>query len=1012
MSPFPRKPILLAGFVLAAGVFLLAPAKDRPVRALTDFHHSAWNDIGAVFDIKQSSEGFLWLTTSKGVLRFDGVRFQPLEEVTRGAVHDGDIDSVFLSSAGGLWLTTEGGGLLLWKNGRLSNFPDRRCTPARKQGQMVEDRDGSLWVQATAGLFRRRGTICEQIGAGEGYPGGFPSAMLLDNEGTLWVKPQTSALLFLERGQSKFQPTEYGKGASTGFAFLRQAPDGTIWLSDDQGLRRVTGKDGVSPSSQTPIVSRKSPPFGDFAFSPDGSLWAVTKAGVQRFDNLERWQRPVALETASGETFAPGQGLSSDAVWKVLVDRDGVWAGTNSGLDWLRRTDLVALRIPHAQEHEFSIAAGDGGSVWTGNSSLPLTRIAPDGSMTSFPATGQTISVRRDHKGTIWAAGAGDYYLWRSSGDRFVPLHYPEERLDPVLFVATDRNNEPWITTGSGRAYHLVSGRWITQTEALGKKAGVRGAMVDDAEGNVWFAFSNKMVRWDGSEYQRFSFPDGQRGVSENTMSVRGGHVWLGGAGGVQLFAQGSFHIVQWQDRNLPGRVSGLVETATGDLWVNGFSGITHVAAAELSRWLRDPAYQVSAERLDELDGLPGLSGETVPAPSLVEAPDGKLWFATTKGIARLDPGAFERNRNRIPPRVVISVLDSGGRLYAASSGLTLPARNTGLEIEYTALSLAIPERVFFRYKLDGVDDDWQDVATRRQAYYTKLRPGPCRFHVTACNNSGVWNETGATLDFSIAPAYYETTWFRVAGWAALLALLAGVYQLRLKYLARQFNIRLEERVSERTRVARDLHDTLLQSFQGVLLKFQTLSYLLPDRPDEARSLLDGAIEQAREAVVEGREAVYGLRSSTVIANDLARAIGMIGEELAADRTGQNRAEFRVHVEGQSRDLPPIMRDEVYRIGCEAVRNAFHHARARRIEVEIRYDKRHFRLRVRDDGRGIEREVLEAGRREGHHGFPGMHERAKLAGGKLVVWSEINSGTEIELTIPAAVAYAKAHAAT
>ncbi|MGD1093647.1 MAG: triple tyrosine motif-containing protein [Bryobacteraceae bacterium] len=869
MRAFPRELILLAGVALTPALFAQArwEREEAVLRGLTDFHHTAWGGLGAVFDIKQSSEGYLWLTTSKGILRFDGVRFQSLQEVTRGAVFDGDIDSVFLSASGGLWLTTEGAGLLLWKDGRLSNFPDRRCTPSRKQGQIIEDQDGSLWVQATAGLFRLRGSVCEQIGPDQGYPGGFLAAIFLDRAGTLWVKTQTGPLLSLQRGASKFQRTEYGEGTSAAFAFLHEAPDGMIWLSDTQGLRRVTGRPGAPAYSSPRKTSPKSAPFGDFTFAADGSLWAVTKRGVRRFDHLERWPLPVALETAPGESFTPETGLSSDAVWKVLIDREGVWIATNSGLDRLRSTSLIAVRLPVTQEHEFSIAAGNEGSIWTGNSTLPLTHIMADGTIASIPGTRQTIALRRDHNGTIWSAGAGDAHLWRSSGDRFLPLHYPDEELDSVLFVAVDRNNEPWITTSSGRAYHLTGGSWRNQTETLGKKPGVRGAMVDDKDGNVWFAFSNKVVMWDGSTYHWYSFPDGQRGVSENTMSVRGDHVWLGGAGGVQLFTQGKFFIMRWKDPGLPGRVSGLVETETGDLWSNGFSGITHVSAAELNLWLRDPQYAVSAERLDELDGLPGLSGEVLPEPSLVEAPDGKLWFATTKGIAWLDPDAFEKNRNRVAPPVIISAVISDGRTYSGSDGLSLSSPTDKLEIEYTALSLAIPERVLFRYKLDGVDEDWQNVSIRRQAYYNNLRPGNYRFRVIACNNDGVWNETGAVLNFRIMPAFYQALWFQ---WLCVLAgagALWFLHRLRLRQTARQLNMRMEERVNERTRIARDLHDTILQSFQGVLLKFHAATFMLPDRPMDAKGTIETAIQQARQAIAEGRDAVQGLRSSTLVTN-------------------------------------------------------------------------------------------------------------------------------------------------
>ena len=1009
MWTFLRKFGLLAGLALAPASWAQTSlARQEPVlHGMTDFHHTEWSGLGAVFDIKQSREGYLWLTTSKGVLRFDGAHFQTVEEVTRGAVSESDIDSVFLSGSGGVWFTTEGQGLLLWKDERLSNFPDRRCTPRRKQGQIVEDRDGSLWIQANAGVSRLRGGVCEAIGAKQGYPGGFPSAILLDRDGTLWVKRQTGTLLAWRRGSSRFETMSDGAGVSTGFAFLHEAPDGTLWLSDNQGLRRATSLPGAPALPVPRGRPAKTPPFGDFSFTADGSLWAVTEKGVKHFDHPERWPSPVALDTNPGEAFTPDLALSSDAVWKVLADREGVWIGTNSGLDRLRRTSLTAVRLPHTQEHEFSIAAGDAGSVWSGNSSMPLTHIAADGRVNSIPGTRQTLGVWRDHNGTIWSAGAGDSYLWQAAGDRFVPVHYPNEQLDSVRFIATDRKNEPWITMTSGRALHLTGGSWRDETEALGKKPGVRGAMVDDPEGNVWFAFSNKVVNWDGSQYHRFSFPDGQRGVSENTMAVRGGHVWLGGAGGVQLFRDGKFSIMRWKDPGVPGRVSGLVETETGDLWVNGFSGITHVSATELKRWLQDPQYAVSAEHLDELDGLPGLSGEVLPAPSLVEAPDGKLWFATTKGLAWLDPAVFEKNRNRVPPPVEISAVNSEGHTYSGAEALRLAPSANNVEIDYTALSLDFPERVLFRYRLEGVDENWQDVGTRRQAFYTKLHPGNYRFRVIACNNDAVWNEAGAVLNFRILPAFYQTFWFQSLCVLAGAGSLWFLHRLRLRQAARQLNIRMEERTNERIRLARDLHDTLLQSFQGVLLKFHAATFLLPDRPAEARSTLEGAIEQAREAIAEGRNAVQGLRSATLAATDLARAISALGEGLSAGQNGEGSPDFRVQVEGTVRDLVPLLGDEVYRITCEAVRNAFKHAHAARIEAEIRYDQSQFRLRIRDDGKGMDSQALGPAGKPGHYGVLGMQERARLIGGKLTIWSKLGSGTEVEFTIPAAVAYAE-----
>jgi signal transduction histidine kinase len=307
-------------------------------------------------------------------------------------------------------------------------------------------------------------------------------------------------------------------------------------------------------------------------------------------------------------------------------------------------------------------------------------------------------------------------------------------------------------------------------------------------------------------------------------------------------------------------------------------------------------------------------------------------------------------------------------------------------------------------YRLDGFDQSWTEPTSAREATYTNLESGQYRFHVMASNSDGVWNSTEAILPFEVKPVLWQTWWFRVSCMVASLVLLWALYQLRLRQVAHQFNIRLEERVSERTRIARDLHDTLLQSFHGLLLRFQAATNLLPERPAEARKTLERAIDQAAQAITEGRDAVQGLRSSTVVANDLALTINTLGQELASGETNSNAAEFHVEVEGIPRNLHPILRDEVYRIAAEALRNAFRHAQARRIEVEIRYE-RQLRLRVRDDGKGIDAKHLDGDGYAGHYGLRGMRERAKLMGGKLVVWSELDSGTEVELSIPGSRAY-------
>ena len=1003
-----------AALLLTAYTAVRGPAAwAAPVAEATNFHHDMWtsdNGLGAVVDIQQAADGYLWLTTSTGVFRFDGVRFQSVEEATNGAVHNSEIHAVFLSSSGGVWLKTRAAGLLFWKAGHLTTFTDRRCTPVLQMEGIAEDRDGSLWLQASGGLFHMRGSVCQQIGAEHGYPGGFPAAILVDREGTVWVKTLEGALLFMSPGQSMFKRMAYDAGATsaafvlataTHNTYLHEAPDGSIWLSDDHGLRRVVNPDRT-PAPSVPDKERKeNVQFGDFTFAADGSIWAVSDKGLRRFDHVDQWPTPQATPSAPGMSLTTKQGLSSDAVWKVLIDREGsVWVGTNSGLDRLRRTALSTAALPPAQEHDFSILAGDDGSIWTGNLSLPLTRVATDGRITTFPETRGTVCLRLDRNGTIWSAVGGDSTLWRSAGAGFAPMHYPEDEVGPVISLAIDRNNDLWISTASGGAYHFTHGSWSNQNEALGKKPGILGTMTGDEAGNVWFGFSNYVVQWDGNNYRRFSFPNGTRGVSESTMFVRGDRVWLGGSGGVELFTKGHFHLMGWKNQNLPGRISGVLETEAGDLWMNGSSGITHVSAAELTRWLRDPSYLVSGERLDALDGLPGLSAERIPEPSLAESRDGRLWFATTRGIAWLDPATLHQIRNRLPPPVLISSILSNGKTYSGSGNLKLPAHSESLQIDYTALSLAIPDRVLFRYKLDGVDSDWQNAGTRRQAFYTRLPPGHYRFHVIACNNDGVWNDVGASLGVSIEPAFYQTWWFTALVLLAAIALLSWIIRLRISSIAHQFQARLAERVAERERIARELHDTLLQSLFGLTLRFHTAASRLP-AGDPAREALDEALKQSDRVMQEGRERVLNLRGRRSDSINLADALAETGNQLRAIHP----ANFHVAVEGRPRPLDEIVQEEILLIGREALTNAFSHSGAQNIVAEISYQPGALHVRVRDNGRGIHEGVLKAGYRSGHWGLPGMRERANKMRGELRVRSSSEAGTLIDLHVPANIVY-------
>jgi signal transduction histidine kinase len=319
---------------------------------------------------------------------------------------------------------------------------------------------------------------------------------------------------------------------------------------------------------------------------------------------------------------------------------------------------------------------------------------------------------------------------------------------------------------------------------------------------------------------------------------------------------------------------------------------------------------------------------------------------------------------------------------------------------------LTVPERVRFRYKLEGSDHEWQDVGTRREALYNNLGPGRYTFRVIAANNDGVWNTKGASVEFTIPPAFYQTRWFYALCALACVALFTGLYRVRVRQVAAQVRGRLEARLAERERIARELHDTLLQGVQGLMFRLHAVRELLPGRPEEAAQALKGALQCGDQAIAEGRAAVQDLRATTLAPGDLTEALMALGPELLPEGLAQQPS-YHVLVEGNPRPLMPLVRDESYRIAREAVRNAVQHARARRIEVELVYGEKSFCLRIRDDGIGVDARVLEASRRGGHWGISGMHERAESFGAQLEMWSEHGAGTELLLEIPAATAYGR-----
>jgi signal transduction histidine kinase len=845
---------------------------------------------------------------------------------------------------------------------------------------LYQDRAGNVWAGATTGLWRWN------PGPPTRYPMPDPAnpitSLLELDDGALLVSKR-SGLTVLRDGKTEAYPLPDGLGFQP--AKLLRDHDGGLWIGavDDRGLLHV--HDGTMD-----LFSRSDGLSGNavsqFFEDREGSVWVVTLDGIDRF-------RDVAIPNMSVQ-----QGLSSHSVGAVLAATDGsLWFGTNKGLDrWHDGEVTVYRNRPRAAGGD---AWGGAGAGWSAR--LRRIREVTEGNLPEDPVD----SLFEDHLGRIWITSQSRVAVLKS-GTVAAVRSMPD---GTVFSITEDRAGNVWMGHQEG-LFRLREQRVVERIpwSRFGRTEPASALRYDALHDGVWIGFreggvadfANGQVRaW---YRQGDGFPNGW---------VTWLHIdatrtlWAATAGGLGRIKDGRASMLTTRNGLPCDPVRWITEDDFNAVWLYTACGLVRIARTELDAWTRNPETQIRPTVFDAKDGVPGHPFPSGYSPKVTKSLDGRIWFIPVGGVSVIDPARLPFNA--VPPPVHIEQLLVDGKTYSPAGGVRLPARVRDLSIDYTALSLVAPAKVRFRYLLEGQDRDWKEVLDHRTAQYSNLPPGTYRFRVVASNNSGVWNETGALLEFSIAPAYYQTRWFAALVMIGAVTLLWVAYRVRVAQLARQFNRTLDARVSERTRIARDLHDTLLQSFQGALLRFQSVATVIKTRPDEASERLDRALDQAEAAITEGRNAVHGLRASATTVNDLANAIAAVGSELTSDPTVRDVPAIAVEVEGASHDLNPLVRDEAYQIAGEALRNAVKHARARDITVTIRYESRQLSLIVRDDGKGIDAETLTRLQAAGHFGLPGMRERAAVISGELDVRSARGVGTVIELCVPASIAYSK-----
>jgi signal transduction histidine kinase/ligand-binding sensor domain-containing protein len=951
----------------------------------------------AAIQMAQTVDGYLWLGGTTGLFRFDGTRFERFHSSSGDRLLSASVHAVFAPSTGGLWVGYLLGGFSFVKNGHVKNYRSSRG----EVNSFAEDSRGVIWAGTTSGVSRFNGSTWIHVGAKWAAPDAY-SMLGFDRAGVLWVLVGfgKSKLFYLLPGGKRFQAS---KQYPARVYFTWDADENVVTSSISPEEARSLSAIG-DPGLHTYPIVRKASQFID----RNNNLWIISpepKPSLVRM-RASNPQDFLAKPTSSNsETYNLDPNPSAG-----LVDREGnVWFADDHGVYRFFYSPFVSVKLNSSRPA--AMAADEGGAIWIGFSYLGVNKL--------YRVTTREINVLPFSRQLDWKAAyhAPDKTLWfgESTGIWHIvdgkPLRIalPEEVGDQGHYLQAmteDRAGGLWVSIERHGLFRWADGRW---TFLGGRKdlpkIGVIRVEFTDCLRRVWFGYrENQVILLDGDKVRVFGPEDGIRIGKVTAIFGRGQGVWIGGEFGLQKFENGRFRTIQAVDNDWVLGITGIVETADGDLWLNGLTGVFQVGRAEIAKALNDPSYLVRGEHFGSREGLPGVAAQLRPLPTAVEGSDGTLWFSLLSGVFWLDPTRV-RQKGLVPP-VTIQSVSADDKNYEINSPLIFPAHTSGVAIRYSAISLFDPEAIRSRVKLRETDTNWHEVSTGEPVTYRNLAPGHYHFSVDVSDTNGVWSDKVANIDFTVLPAYYQTTGFRLLCVVFFLSVLWALYQFRLRQLAHKFNLTLEARVNERTRIARELHDTLLQSFHGLLFRIQAARNLLPRRPEEAIQALDTVIGKAEQAITEGRDAIQNLRAEPAAGGDLEHLLTATGQELAGSQDANpNSAIFRVIVEGTEETLAPILQDEIYRIAREVLRNAFVHASARKIEAEIRYDDRLFRLRIRDDGNGIDPKVLKRGRRAGHWGLPGIRERAKRIGARLDFWSEAGAGTEVELTVPATIAY-------
>jgi len=955
-----------------------------PNRELAQFRHEAWlteNGLpqNTVHALAQTTDGYVWIGTEEGLARFDGIKFTVFNKQNTPQLKSNYIRALLADKKGALWIGTAEGLVRLFE-GKFTAFTTDDRLPSNTIQAIYEDREGNLWVATTTGLGLFKGGTVTTFTTRERLIGGSIQALFEDAEAALWICTPYG-LGRLKDGKFANYTVRDGLGNNS-VRSIQQDRQGRLWFGTLSGLSLFSGgrfttyttRDGLPSDRITALYADR-----------EGSLLVGTAAGLSVFRDGRFFG------------FNDKDALATNTILCLLEDLEGnLWIGTESGgVSLLKDTKFTNYTVTNGLSSDLvkSIYEDRAGNFWIGTDGGGLN-LLQNGKFTNYTTrdglpSNTVLALFGDAEGNLWAGTTEG--LTRFRDGRFTHLA-PADGLanSYVRAIGEDQTRKLWVGTRSGLT-RLNGGPRKTYTEADGLPNDFVTAILAGKNGEMWLGTLGGLSKFKHEEFSNLTTRDGLSSDSVTSLyEDRDGVLWIGTAGGgLNRLKEGRITAYTTRQGLADDFVYRVLEDGSNNFWLSCRQGIFRISRQELDDLALGKIASLTPTAYGTADGMMTRECNGGGDPAGWRSSDGKLWFATIKGIAIIDPERIKFNQQ--PPPVTIEEIRIDDQPVPASSRIELSPGKTRFDFFYSAPSFVAPEKVRFKYRLEGFDRDWVDAGSRRSAYYTNLRPGNYRFQVIACNNDGVWNQTGAAFGLYLKPYFYQTYWF-YGLCLLLMALLAWqLYRLRVRRIQAQFGAVL----AERTRIAREIHDNLAQEMLGISVQLEVVARTLPAEAEVARTHLDRVRLLVRHGIAEARRYVWDLRSQALENKDLSAALSDTARRL----TAESAIDIQVEVSGTFRPLSVAIEDNLLRIGQEAINNAVQHAAAQHIFVNLVFDPQRVRLSVRDDGRGFDSKAKGNGQ-AGHFGLVGMKERTTQIGGTLSIHSGNGSGTEIVVDVP------------